>query len=284
MTDEIKPTTALSTGLSSNLALYATADDDFASMSQRDIIMPNLRLQQALSPMVAIKEKAKAGDFADASNELVIVPRDTRRFIVPLCFWKEWIEWNPNKDEKDKEKKIIDRSNDPSSALALSAERFEMIQYGDKELVRVTEYYNFIVAMRTEEGGAIDYGSLFVINFSKTSHKTGKVWLNKLSNAKVVIDGERKKAPIWYNEWELYSQKETDDNGRPYFTSQIGSSRNIDPKFHEFLAKNRDLFQKKREEIMSRNSAVSEASEDTTKNAVGPNAQADAKKGEEPPF
>jgi hypothetical protein len=236
-------------------AIYSGADDDFKDMRQRDMIMPNLRLMQALSPLVT-EDAAKSGDFADVSTKTVIIPKESKKFVVPLIFWLEWIEWNPNR-KAAKDQRILNRSNDPSSELAKVAERWETIKVDGKDRARVTEYYNFIVAMANEMDGFTDFSQLYVLNFSKTGHRTGKMWLNKLKNSKIRFEDGVVKAPIWYNQWELYSILETKDTDK-FYTPQIGSSKATPVIAHDELKATCDMLKERRAEIMSKNTNESD--------------------------
>ena len=294
-------TTDVSVPKASNLALYATADDDFAQMRQRDIIMPNLRLMQPLSPLVVKQKVGSAGDFSVPATQEIIVPTGKIGKIVPLQFWLEWIEWNPNKragKNGNTEKIIIERSNDPTSNLAKRAERFEKITVEGKDRVAVTEYYNFICAFADEVDGIKDYSRLFVINFSKTSHRTGKQFLNRLNNCKITVDdGEggktRVKAPIWANEWEIFSKVEENDDKESYYVIQIGSNSSVDTKHHETLFSQHALLKSRRDEIRNANTAANAddtegesgaAKPDTSATSAGVTGKEKTTVKDEPPF
>lgn len=240
-------------------ALYAGAEDDFADMRARDVQMPNLRLMQQLSPLV-VSEIAKSGDFASVGSKEVILKRGERKFIVPLIFWLEWIKWNPKKGVP-KDQMILARSNDPQSDLAKIAERYETYKDANgNDRPVVTEYYNFIVSVVEGDDTAADYSNLFVLNFSKTNHRTGKSWLNKLAKSKIRTADGFIRAPIWANQWELFATQEKKDE-HTYWVSQIGASKPVPVAAHAELKDTSDMLKQRRAEIMAKNSNESEATE-----------------------
>ncbi len=255
--------TELSIGSKASLpSTYQGADDDFAGMRQRDIQMPNLRLMQQMSPLV-VSEVAKSGDFAAVGSKQVIIPRGSKKFIVPMIFWLEWIKWNPKKGVP-KEDMIISRSNDPQSDLAKAAERYDTyVDSQGKEKAVVTEYYNFICSVVEGDDTASDFSNLYVINFSKTGHRTGKAFLNKLARSKIRCEDGFVKAPIWYNQWELFATQETKEQNT-FWVSQIGASKPTPVSVHEELKDTSDALKQRRQEIMDKLSAKSEADHEET--------------------
>lgn len=253
--------------MGNDLFLYTSASDDFQDMRKRDIIMPRLVLGQPTSPLV-VDGVGTTGDLFDSSTKSVIAKLGTKIRIVPFVFWLEWIEWNPDVGAP-KDKRMLARSVDPASLLAKRAEAFEKTQ--DDKKVAVTEYYNFICSIVGEDPsvpGYRDYSHLTVINFCRTSHRTGKGFLNKLSNAKFKPNptSAPTKAPIWFNEWELFTSREKKDNNN-FAVYQIGSSRPTPTEFHLDLKTTRDELVARKQEIVEKNSAEAEK-EDKTPHAT----------------
>ena len=82
--------------MGNDLSIYSSANDDFAGVRQQDVIMPRLMLQQSNSPGVQ-DGKYKMGDIVDSQQESAAIGIGSTGSIVPLMFWLEWIEWNPDR-------------------------------------------------------------------------------------------------------------------------------------------------------------------------------------------
>ena len=231
------------------------AADDFADMRQQDTILPRLAIQQGLSPLV-MDGKAAAGDIVDSSTNKVLIKKGDKSKIIPLMFWLEWIEWNPDRNAP-KDKKVIERSTDPNSELARRAARYEerVRSDGKKEFV-VTEYYNFIVLAPEATQSWTD---MFSYGFCRSSHKVGKLWLNKMSKMVHDIEGQRIKAPMWSNLWELSTVIEVKENNR-FAVPVIGGCERLPDDYWTDLSLMATALRERRSSIVAANSGSDDTS------------------------
>jgi len=234
--------------MSNALTLYTSAEDDFADVRQRDIIMPKIRLQQLTSKGV-IDGKYKMGQFADTAQDVVAIDLQKVGRIVPLVFWLEWLEWNTDRSAP-KDKLLIGRSTDPQSKLADEAGRFVKVMTDKGEKLKVTEVYNFICLLPSYSGNFVDP---FLVSFGKSGHQAGKAWLNKLMKAKIKVGDALIKAPMWANEWEISSLKEQKD-GNTFAVPVIGASTMVPSELHEQVSELSSRFKMHKAELMAKNS------------------------------
>lgn len=233
--------------MGNDLSLYTSAQDDFSGMRQQDLIIPRVQLMQAISPQVT-SGKWRMGQYIDMVQEQPVVDNGKVAKIVPLMFWLEWIEWNPDR-AAPKDKKVLARSTDPSSELAKMAEHYVEVDTPKGKRLRVTEYYNFIVLAPSYTG---NYEDAFMINFSKSSHRTGKSWLNKLMKAKIRVGDASIRAPIWAHAWELSTKNENKD-GNVYSMPIIGAGEMIPVEVHASVKAISDAMKQRRAEVMAKN-------------------------------
>jgi hypothetical protein len=134
------------------------------------------------------------------------------------------------------------------------------------ERLRVTEGYNFICLLPSYSG---NYTDPFHICLSKSSHSTGKSWINKLMKAKIRVEDQLIKAPIWANEWEISSIKEQKD-GNTFARTVIGSSTMVPADLHTDINDLSVAFKARKDDIMKKNSA---ADEEDTPSGTAPSAE-----------
>lgn len=206
-----------------NRALTAyNADDDFAHMRPSDIITPRLALQQFLSPGVP-EGTYKAGDYLFADEKRVVIPFGQTGRFVPLFFWMNWIEWNPNRECK-KDERIIDSSFDPQSKLCRRAELFEEVQTPKGPRFAVTEYFNWIVAVlpKKADGTVLnEYDDLAILSFSRSSAKRGKELLNRLY--KIKDPDTRQRMPFFKHSFELKAEYRDEGADKKFMTHNVGA-------------------------------------------------------------
>ena len=213
--------------MSENQIIQYNGAEDFADVRQQDIITPYLRLQQFTSPGVQ-EGKFTAGDYIISGEDKVAIKRGEAGWILPIMWWLQWIEWHPDRNAP-KDKRMLGKSFDPQSSLAARAGRFDKVIGADgKEKIAVTEYYNFIVLLPELTG---NFDEMFVFGFSKSSHKVGKQWINRLRKIRL---GEAI-APIWSNLWSLGSTLEKNANNEKYMVPSIGAVRPVDKAWFPHL-------------------------------------------------
>lgn len=184
------------------LSLYGSynIEDDFKEMRQQDKILPRLMLMQGQSKPV-MERKAGVGDWIESSGQNVVIKGGESKLIIPLMFWLEWIEWNPNR--KDTTKRILNRSTDPNSELAkLAAARVKVKNEQGKDVNKVNETYTFLVLVPEFTG---DYENPMLLSFARSGYFPGKQWLNRMRGISRDIGGQKVKVPMPAAAWAFSS-------------------------------------------------------------------------------
>lgn len=218
MTEENKE---LATKPAQNLSSYVADNDDFGDMDSSDVVIPRAVIMQGQSPMV-LEGDANVGQIWDTTQKRLLVDRNEAGKLIPLVMFKDWIEWNP---DRDAEEAIIDRSRDPKSDLAKRSRNFEMVTDKEgRERVAVTESYNFFCVFPEAFGLTYDdiikqpeliNDAIVWFTFNRTAHKLGKLWLNRLRSLKAPNPqtGEQDQARMFAAAWEISTKmKEKDSN------------------------------------------------------------------------
>jgi len=249
------------------------ASADFEDMDDQDTITPRLLLAQALSPIVQ-DDNAKAGDVFTNQGSQIIIPKGTEKDVVFLAWWKEWIEWNP--DRGDKVNRILGRSTDKNSKLALRARRREMVTNSDgKEVPAVQDVYN-VVSLVPE----ISYTDPFLISFSRTNFKVWKRFINYARGLKWIPPGknEKEKLPIFAAAYSLSTAQEERDGNR-WYEYRIGPAEFItDTNTLNFLAKQATDLRENIEHMKEINSAA-DSDSNLDDQEKGPSVDASAAAG-----
>lgn len=237
------------------LSLISDAEDDFGGMRKRDFILPRANIMQALSPDV-VDGRFPAGTVVDSSTKAAIIePRKDGKFIVPLMMWIEWIEWNKQRNV-GRDDRIIARSVDPQSDLAKRAESWQTYtDQNGREVPVVTEYYNFIAAFVDDNN---DYDNIYLIGFARSSHRVGKMWLNRMFKTKVAIENKYVRPSMWAMRWAFKTELIRKDSFS-YYAPAIGDGRENPREDWPRLKAIADEFKARRAEIMDRNTNVHEA-------------------------
>jgi len=163
-------------------------------VTSNDLIVPRLKLMQALSPEVQ-EELFKSGDIVNSLTGKMWAKRGDLLHFIPIKHYKEWIQWAPREEGGG----IVARSNDPKSELArLSHDR-------DSE---VHEYHNFIVITR-------DHGPKkpVLISCKGTNHKKARALLG--------LAKYRGNYPLYAGLYTVEAQVETNKSGQSYYVFQF---------------------------------------------------------------
>ncbi len=209
----------------------AYKNTDFEQLRPSDIITPRLTLMQfaskpvkdeavvqseikdAAGKIIAPAIKAGAGMWIESSGKKLVCDRNRTVGIIPITFWVEWVEWNPDRNAA-KDKKILGHSADPNSELAKAANARMVARRLDgtpwlnakgKEQQRVTESYSFLVACPEFFGG---YEGMMMLSMSRSAHYVGKQWLNRIRMHRT--DGQETPMPAVV--WQLGSEKQTKES------------------------------------------------------------------------
>ena len=191
------------------------ASQDFEDMDAEDILTPRVKIAQALSPEV-MDGIVSSGDIFVTSTSEVIIPRGAKKTCVPLAWWKEYIEWNP--DRSDKKNRIISKSTDVNGELANRCRRREKVINSDgKEVAAVQDTYNVMLLFPE-----ISWSEMYMMSFSRTSHKVWKRMINLAKSLKHDPDGQgRRPCPLFGAGYELFTQLEEGDGNR-WFEPRFG--------------------------------------------------------------
>jgi hypothetical protein len=193
------------------------AADDFAGMRETDKILPRLMLMQYSSRLVK-DGKAKAGDYINSASEEVVIPFGQTSLIVPMMFWTEWIEWNPNREDKNK---ILARSADPNGELAKRSMAREQIQTKQGMRYAVSETYTYLV-MAPEIFG--NYEDMMLISMARSAWFIGKKWMNRQKCLKY----QGCNVPLAGAAWGMAAEKKTKD-GDDYMVPTFGEAQVLNP-------------------------------------------------------
>ncbi len=175
----------------------------FENMRGQDIIIPRLKLIQALSPETDAGT-AKPGDILDSLSAQIVIPKDEQASIIPVFHYLEWIEWAARSSNEG----ILSRSLDPQSALAQSVMNQEKVILDDREVWRVTEYHQFIVLVPS-----ISISMPVAIGCAKTNHKKGRQLL--------ALARYRGPKPLFAGRYKMTSKKETNKQNQSYFVFEF---------------------------------------------------------------
>lgn len=230
-------------------------EDDFSDMSAEDLILPRLNLMQGMSPDVT-EGKALPATITRSDTGEVIVARDSVRDVLFLTWWKEWVEWNPDRSAKNK---ILRRSTDPMSELALIEKRREKVMDSKgKEAMRVTLGYNVMMLCPDEDPQSWD--QLYIMNFMKTAYKVFKRTLNIAKQLRGEIDGQKIRVPLFGASYPLSVTKESDGENT-WFIPKIGQPTVLGKEYIEALIPKVQELKMNIEAMKAANSAATEHSE-----------------------
>jgi hypothetical protein len=229
-------------------------EDDFADVRKRDIMTPRIMMLQPTSPLVVDSNGAyRGGQFIDGSNILCNGSGESFEFI-PLIRWLHWTEWNPDR-KAPSDKRILSRSFDINSWQAKEAEAFTKVKDPEgKEKLKITEYFNYIICV---PGNDKNYSNLYMWNFARSSHKMGKMFLNRLMR---IRQPNGSVAAMYMNKFSMTSKMEKKDDLR-WFVPVIGpTAAPIPVEDHEEL-KEMVIGLKNRQEEMKQRMVAKELEE-----------------------
>ncbi len=233
----------------------------FAGVEARDILTPRLKLAQASDSNVKNPaNKLVNGDYYNQSTLEKVFDAATGGWIVPIFFYKEMIEWNPDK-KAEKDKKILAKTTDYNSPDGKKmawhvANRTKVTDSKGKQVNKITEYIHFLVVVPE-----LSWTSPFQLSFYRTNYKVGKQLLNRCMNAVYVApDGQKVAgAPLYALAYHLRSDVELNKEGEDYQISQIGASVSNPP---EVLPDLRRQYEEARKAMAAGALAVSPEDED----------------------
>ena len=175
-------------------------------------------------------------------------------------FWLEWIEWNRVRSV-DKKERIIARSTDPQSELAKRADKWEVYTNDQgREVCTVTEYYNFVSVLVDPKRGT--YDDAYLIGFARSSHRVGKMWLNRMYKTRINVDGAFVRPPMCFMQWAFKTELVKKD-GFSFYVPCIGDGEEAPRDLWPKLKQMSDEMKAMKQEIMERNSNKDEATADT---------------------
>lgn len=239
------------------------AAQDFEDMEQEDFLTPRLKVAQSQTPE-AQDGTVNNGDIFCAATSEVIVPRNSAKTIIPLAWWKEWLEWNPNR--QDKKERIIARSTDVHGDLARACNRRETVINSDgKKVPRVQSTYNVLLLVPE-----VSWSDMYMMSFARTHYKVWKRLLNLAKGLKHDPDGQGKRpCPLFGAGYEISTSLEDDGTNR-WFEPRFGP-----PEFLgvEHLREIQPIVEKLRENIEQMKEA--NGSEEDTESVNSSNAGVD---------
>jgi hypothetical protein len=258
----------------SAVSIYGAYDSasDHTSLRQTDIILPRLGLMQFASKPV--KERtAVAGAFINSATGETIIPHDKPQKVIPLCWWLEWVEWNPIRSEPNR---ILNRSLDPHGDLArMSDARIKVRNDKGKEVYRVNEAYTFTLLLPEVFG---NYDDMAVFSFQKTGHYTGKLWLNKIR----ALKSSGVAVPMPAAMWDLGAKLDSKD-GDEWMTPVVGSGVLLDIETAKYTMHKAAECRERKEAMMNAALASHEAAADSEHADADKQAGATRRDNNQPP-
>jgi|TARA_R100001082_G_C4366112_1_gene162022 hypothetical protein len=193
-----------------------TASD---SMSSDDLLIPRIRILQALSPQV-IKQKseyvegAEAGMiFDNSSNSLFDGEKGIN--VVPVNYRRCYIEW-------DKKRNFVkDHGTDASILEQCVVDGYQRF-HGDNEIVATAEYFVFIVQD--------DQHFPAMVSMQSSNWKVAKRW-NSIINRLMIPNpnGGKMNPAMFWNMYNLFVVPQTNEQGawfgwevKPVYTADSG--------------------------------------------------------------
>lgn len=137
------------------------------------VVPPRIKIVQRQSSEL-LTAKFPAGTVLSMPAEAVIAEIDTEFLFVPLFFYREWATWSPL-EMRGQVPSILDRSADPTSAVAIKAqnprtrEESDFLYQGQKIKVRHVEHLNFVVSLYQHTLGT----DPMTMSFSRGEHFNG---------------------------------------------------------------------------------------------------------------
>lgn len=244
-------------------------DDDFAEMSPQDRIISRLLLMQFGSKPVK-NDQAKAGSWINSASMETVCTKEQTLKVIPLIYWKKWVEWNPVKGAPKGTgpgKMILNQTSNPADPIAIAANsnpRPKVLVEG-REKPKYTEYYVYLCAAPAIFG---DCNTLFTVEFCRSAHKVGKEWLNRQEQFKVEHPETKQKvrAPMGMVEWELGSKMEHDTRtDSDYFVPRVVGGKMVSPEILGQILTLKEAVKKQKDQLSRRE--VADAEEDGVKEA-----------------
>lgn len=206
-----------STTLAQQMAQYDVAQD--FQMDQEDIITPRLVIRQPNSPQVAKKE-CSGGDVQLHNAKDIIIPEGEVKDIIILAWWKEWVEWNPNRKADER---ILNRTIDPLHPLVKECRARLKVQNDEGKMVnKVTETYNALVIVPE-----VGYEEQYIMSFSRTHHFQFKQMLNVAKRLKRDFGNGPQPCPIFSHSYGLSTELVEKDNN-VWYIPKFGDPTFID--------------------------------------------------------
>lgn len=239
-------------------------ENDFEGMEASDRKTPRIRIMQALSPDV-VAERFRPGQIVIPGQE-VVIERGKMEMCVPLTFYKTWTKFNPNQN-CDKKEIVLDRSMDPTSALAAEAKRFIKIKNSKgNDMFTVTEAYNFVLLIPNVGG----WGGTYMLQLHKGAFNAGKDWINRMERMR---DPETQRVQnMWKYSYEFGTKLE-ERNGNKFYVPVFGIQAPVAKERHMGLFDMAAILREQKIQLFER-AAQQDAEEAAAEQAVqSPNAE-----------
>ena len=194
---------ALTKANNTAVAGYDDAGAGFEDIDPGDMILPFIKVAQALTPEVD-EGLCRSGDLLNTVTGEVITGKDG--FIFQPChIHTQFIEWEP----RAKGGAMV-MKHDPHSATVADAiennagSDFGKLSVGDNDLVKTMYVYGLIL-----DSDGLEPEGFAVLSFNQTKLKIVKKWITAMSML-------RGKPPVYMNRARITTQQEKNDFGTFY--------------------------------------------------------------------
>lgn len=186
--------------------LQQDAGAGFEQVTKDDLLIPFLRILQAMSPATKKREStyiegAEEGMFINSALGTLWDGAEGIS-IIPCAFARRYVEWEPGGNGK----LIADHGSD-SKILERATVDGPRWKIGNNVLQLSGDFY--VLYMRPDG----DWGKA-IISLAKTQYKKSRRWLTALTDFTIVGNGgKRFNPPMWYRTWKMTAVPESNDQG-----------------------------------------------------------------------
>lgn len=195
----------ISAEMSALMDKYKGGGAGLEEVRSKDLIIPFIRILQALSPAVKKREPtyiegAEEGMFINTATDQ-LWDGDKGFRVIPCMYMPSFTEWEPGAQGN---LVAVHGKKEPIGTVRDKVR----LTLGDNDITEATDFY---VLQETEEGGPWEKA---IISLSKTQFKKGRKWLTSITNERPLDEnGVRQRDNLWYRSWHAKMVPESNDQG-----------------------------------------------------------------------
>lgn len=220
-----------------NAALFDHAGEGTERVGINDIILPRLKILQALSPEV----NRRNPDYIPGAEPGLILNVATRKLYssilaVPATYMRHHIEWRPNRGG------FVRDHGDNEAIMSRVTHRddksFDILPGGNL-IVPTPTWYVILVAATLpgehpgEDGEVLAIGDPAIISMPRTQSKASRQWMAQATSEKLNHPEKGQfQAPLFYRSWRLSTVETSNDQGTWFVfnvTPEASVTDTVDP-------------------------------------------------------